>query len=84
MFLLASLPDPAALTVSVSSSVSSCYCSAAELGPTVRRRLRPALPDVAALCHVCEGQRHSSAMMRGDAAAVVSVETTSPSRIEMI
>lgn len=41
MFLLASLPAPAALTVSVSSSVSSCHCSAAELGPAVRRRPLP-------------------------------------------
>lgn len=32
MFLLAALPDPAAVTVSVTSSVSSCHCSAAELG----------------------------------------------------
>lgn len=77
MFLLAAVPDAAALAVSVTSSVSSCYCSSSKTRPRRPLSLRPALPDIVALCHVCKSRL--SAIMRGDAAAAAAavwVQTT--------
>lgn len=81
MFLLAAVPDAAALAVSVTSSVSSCYCSSGRTQPHCPPSLRPALPDIVARCHVCKS--HLWAMIRGDRAAVVSVQTAWTGRIQM-
>lgn len=44
MFLLAAVPDAASLAVSVTSSVSSCYCSSSKPRLTVRRPSAPLCP----------------------------------------
>lgn len=81
--------------VSFGSSVWSCrsHCVRQLLRvilPLFSSRTRPQLSavpppcsDIAALCHVCEEQRHLSAMMRGDAAAAISVETTRTGHIHI-